>query len=137
MMRISIHGIRQHPWFSTKLPPYLAAPPLDTTEQAREINEEIIRDVVNIGFVEKHVRESLFNRIQNEATVAYYLLLDSRRRSPSDYFKSNVNRISSFNSTIPAQTVAPFAALVNHHLMAGLRPRVSADKKWAVGLQLN
>ncbi|WZZ53417.1 hypothetical protein YC2023_053524 [Brassica napus] len=105
MMRISIPGIRQHPWFSTKLPPYLAAPPLDTTEQARE------------------------------ATVAYYLLLDSRRRSPSDYFKSNVNRISSFNSTIPAQTVAPFAALVNHHLMAGLRPRVSADKKWAVGLQ--
>ncbi|XP_033145973.1 SNF1-related protein kinase catalytic subunit alpha KIN12 isoform X2 [Brassica rapa] len=135
MMRISIPGIRQHPWFSSKLPPYLAAPPLDTTEQAREINEEIIRDVVNLGFVEKHVKESLLNRIQNEATVAYYLLLDSRRRSPSDYFESNVNRISSFNSTIPAQTVAPFPALVNHHLMAGLRPRVSADKKWTLGLQ--
>ncbi|XP_033145974.1 SNF1-related protein kinase catalytic subunit alpha KIN12 isoform X3 [Brassica rapa] len=107
MMRISIPGIRQHPWFSSKLPPYLAAPPLDTTEQAREINEEIIRDVVNLGFVEKHVKESLLNRIQNE----------------------------SFNSTIPAQTVAPFPALVNHHLMAGLRPRVSADKKWTLGLQ--
>ena len=37
MMRISIPGIRQHPWFSSKLPPYLAAPPLDTTEQAREV----------------------------------------------------------------------------------------------------
>lgn len=37
MMRISIPGIRQHPWFSNQLPPYLAAPPLDTTEQVREV----------------------------------------------------------------------------------------------------
>ncbi|KAJ4902396.1 SNF1-related protein kinase 1.3 [Raphanus sativus] len=135
MMRISIPGIRQHRWFDSKLPPYLAAPPLDNTEQAREINEEIIRDVVNIGFDRNQVMESLFNRIQNEATVAYYLLLDSRRRSPSDYFKSNVNRISGFNSTIPTQAVPPFPALVNHQLMAGLRPWVSADKKWTLGLQ--
>ncbi|KAF8109355.1 hypothetical protein N665_0097s0010 [Sinapis alba] len=130
MMRISIHGIRQHTWFNNQLPPYLAAPPLDTTEQAREINEEIIRDVVNIGFDRNQVMESLLNRIQNEATVAYYLLLDSRRRSPSDYFKSN-----GFNSMIPAEAVAPFPALVNHHPMAGLRPRISADKKWTLGLQ--
>ncbi|CAH8363547.1 unnamed protein product [Eruca vesicaria subsp. sativa] len=135
MMRIDIPGIRQHSWFSNRLPPYLAAPPLDTTEQAREINEETILHVVDIGFDRNHVMESLFNRIQNEATVTYYLLLDRLRRDPSDYFKFNDKRIWVFNSTIPAQTVAPFPALVNHHLMAGLRPRVSTDKKWTLGLQ--
>lgn len=37
MMRISIPEIRQHPWFNNNLPRYLVIPPLDTTEQAKEV----------------------------------------------------------------------------------------------------
>ncbi|CAH2079874.1 unnamed protein product [Thlaspi arvense] len=137
LLRISIPGIRQHPWFNNQIPLYLAVPPLDTTEQARKIDEEIIQEVVNKGFDRNHVIESLVNMIQNEATVAYYLLLDSRRRVPSDYFQSNFKEISdgTFNSTIPVQMVASFPALINHDHMLGQRSRVNADKNWTLGIQ--
>ncbi|KAH0939866.1 hypothetical protein HID58_007327 [Brassica napus] len=48
--RITIPEIRQHRWFQTHLPRYLAVAPPDTLEQAKKINEEIVQEVVNMGF---------------------------------------------------------------------------------------
>ncbi|XP_027352969.1 SNF1-related protein kinase catalytic subunit alpha KIN10 isoform X3 [Abrus precatorius] len=85
MKRITIPEIRQHPWFQARLPRYLAVPPPDTMQQAKKIDEEILQEVVNMGFDKNQLVESLRNRIQNEGTVAYYLLLDNRFRVSSGY----------------------------------------------------
>ncbi|PIA35643.1 hypothetical protein AQUCO_03500179v1 [Aquilegia coerulea] len=85
MKRMTIPEIRQHPWFQAGLPRYLAVPPPDTLQQAKKIDEDIIQEVIKMGFERNQVVESLRNRVQNEATVAYYLLLDNRFRPTSGY----------------------------------------------------
>ncbi|KAG5001118.1 hypothetical protein JHK87_022190 [Glycine soja] len=85
MRRMTIPEIRQHPWFQARLPRYLAVPPPDTMQQAKKIDEEILQEVVKMGFDRNQLVESLGNRIQNEGTVAYYLLLDNRFRVSSGY----------------------------------------------------
>ncbi|KAF8390188.1 hypothetical protein HHK36_024710 [Tetracentron sinense] len=85
MKRITIPEIRQHPWFQAHLPRYLAVPPPDTMQQAKKIDEEILQEVVKMGYDRNQLVESLRNRLQNEATVAYYLLLDNRFRVSSGY----------------------------------------------------
>ncbi|XP_019089245.1 PREDICTED: SNF1-related protein kinase catalytic subunit alpha KIN11-like [Camelina sativa] len=86
LMRITIPEIRQHPWFNKNLPPCLATPPLATTEQANKIEEEIVQKVVDIGFDRNQVLASLVDKVQNEATVAYHLILDNQnqKRVPKD-----------------------------------------------------
>ncbi|GMI67032.1 SNF1 kinase homolog 10, SNF1-RELATED PROTEIN KINASE 1.1 [Hibiscus trionum] len=76
MRRMTIPDIRRHPWFQAHLPRYLAVPSSDTTQPARKIDEKILREVVRLGFERNHLVESLRNRVQNEGTVAYYLLSD-------------------------------------------------------------
>ncbi|MBA0817954.1 hypothetical protein Gohar_021137, partial [Gossypium harknessii] len=76
--RLTIPGIRQHPWFQPYLPRYLAVSPPDTTQQAQN-------HVVRVGFERNHLVESLCNRVQNEGTVVYHLLLDNRLGVSSDY----------------------------------------------------
>ncbi|MBA0769185.1 hypothetical protein Gotri_017946 [Gossypium trilobum] len=85
MKRLTIPEIRQHPWFQAHLPIYLAVPRPDTTQQAKKVDEEILQEVVRMGFEKNHLVESLRNRVQNEGTVAYYLLLDNRFGVPSGY----------------------------------------------------
>ncbi|XP_010528369.1 PREDICTED: SNF1-related protein kinase catalytic subunit alpha KIN11-like isoform X2 [Tarenaya hassleriana] len=96
--RITIPEIRQHHWFQIHLPRYLTVPPPNTMEQAKKINEEVLQEVVNIGFDRNQAVESLLKRIQNEATVTYYLLLDSRFRSPSAYLESEFQETKCFTS---------------------------------------
>uniref|UniRef100_M8BKE3 non-specific serine/threonine protein kinase n=1 Tax=Aegilops tauschii TaxID=37682 RepID=M8BKE3_AEGTA len=86
MKRIRIHEIRDHPWFQDRLPRYLAMPPPNTAQQSQnEIDEDTLQDVANLGYNKDHVCESLRNRLKNEETVAYYLLLDNRFRATSGY----------------------------------------------------
>ncbi|GMN42187.1 hypothetical protein TIFTF001_011393 [Ficus carica] len=85
MKRMTIPEIRQHPWFQAHLPRYLAVPPPDTMQQAKKVDEDILKEVVKMGFDSNQLIESLRNRVQNEATVAYYLLLDNRFRVSSGY----------------------------------------------------
>ncbi|XP_064984267.1 SNF1-related protein kinase catalytic subunit alpha KIN10-like isoform X4 [Musa acuminata AAA Group] len=85
MKRITIREIREHPWFQMRLPRYLAVPPPDTMQQARKIDDDIIQEVIKMGFDKNQLVESLHNRISNEATVSYYLLLDNRFRAMSGY----------------------------------------------------
>ncbi|CAN1143601.1 SNF1-related protein kinase catalytic subunit alpha KIN10 [Linum perenne] len=85
MKRMTIPEIRQHPWFQARLPRYLAVPPPDTMQQAKKIDEEILQEVIKMGFDRNQLVESLRNRLQNEGTVAYYLLLDNRFRVSNGY----------------------------------------------------
>ncbi|KAK5782630.1 hypothetical protein PVK06_037135 [Gossypium arboreum] len=83
--RLTIPEIRQHPWFQPYLPRYLAVFPPDTTQQAQKIDDDIFQHVVRMGFERNHLVESLCNRVQNEGTVVYHLLLDNRFGLSSDY----------------------------------------------------
>ncbi|CAH8289987.1 unnamed protein product [Eruca vesicaria subsp. sativa] len=139
--RITIPEIRQHRWFQTRLPRYLAVPPPDTLEQAKKINEEIVQEVVNLGFDRNQVMESLRNRVQNDATVTYYLLLDNRYRVPSGYLESEFQETtdSGSNPMRPAEAAAsPLGHWVPAHIDQyglGGRSQVPSDRKWALGLQ--
>jgi len=141
MKRITIREIRDHQWFQTRLPRYLAVPPPDTTQQAKMIDEDTLRDVVNMGFNKNHVCESLCSRLQNEATVAYYLLLDNRFRATSGYLGAdyqesmdrNLNQMaSSESSSSGTRNYVPGSS--DPH-SSGLRPHYPVERKWALGLQ--
>ncbi|KAE8724842.1 SNF1-related protein kinase catalytic subunit alpha KIN11 [Hibiscus syriacus] len=138
MKRMTIPEIRLHPWFQAHLPRYLAVPPPDTMQQARKIDEEILQEVVRMGFERNHLVESLRNRIQNEGTVAYYLLLDNRFRVSSGYLGAEFQETmeSGFNRLHPSEPTSP---AVGHRLPGyadyqamGLR---GPERKWALGLQ--
>ncbi|KAG1346202.1 SNF1-related protein kinase catalytic subunit alpha KIN10 [Cocos nucifera] len=88
MKRITIPEIRQHPWFTPHLPRYLKVPLLDTMQQAKRIDVDILQEVVKMGFDKDLLVKSLHNRQQNEATVSYYLLLDNRFRAAGGYLQA-------------------------------------------------
>uniref|UniRef100_A0A7N0SZ56 non-specific serine/threonine protein kinase n=1 Tax=Kalanchoe fedtschenkoi TaxID=63787 RepID=A0A7N0SZ56_KALFE len=107
MKRVTIPDIRKHPWFQAHLPRYLAVPPPDTMQQAKKIDEEILLAVVQMGFDKNQLLESLSNRLQNEGTVAYYLLLDNRFRISGGYLGAEFQEIvvdSSLPSYFSART---------------------------------
>ncbi|RRT39501.1 hypothetical protein B296_00057220 [Ensete ventricosum] len=159
MKRITIREIREHPWFQTRLPRYLAVPPPDTMQQAKKVNsfgvdamtltnticpflqieEDILQEVIKMGFDKNLLVESLHNRIQNEATVSYYLLLDNRFRAMSGYLGGDFQETMDYGFSRMGSSEAP--AIV-HRLPVymdppgiSLRPPVPAEKKWALGLQ--
>ncbi|RLN30541.1 SNF1-related protein kinase catalytic subunit alpha KIN10-like [Panicum miliaceum] len=127
MKRITIREIREHVWFKIRLPRYLAVPPPGTAQQVKKLDEETLNDVIKMGFDKNLLIESLQNRLQNEATVAYYLLLDNRLRTTSGYLGAEFQESmdSSFSQVI-AET--PTSATV-------LRQHFAAERKWALGLQ--
>ncbi|CAN1143609.1 SNF1-related protein kinase catalytic subunit alpha KIN10 [Linum perenne] len=85
MKRMTIPEIRRHPWFQARLPRYLAVPPPDTMQQAKKIDEEILQEVIKMGFDRNQLVESLPNRLQNEGSLAYYLLLDNKFHVSNGY----------------------------------------------------
>ncbi|KAG5247400.1 SNF1-related protein [Salix suchowensis] len=129
MKRMTIPEIHQHPWFQARLPRYLA------------IDEEILQEVVKMGFDRNQIIESLRNRMQNEATVAYYLLLDNRFRVSNGYLGAEFQETMecAFNGTHPNESSSPAGG---HHLPGlmdyqgnGLISQFPAERKWALGLQ--
>lgn len=144
MKRITIPEIRQHTWFQAHLPRYLAVPPPDTMQQAKKIDEEILQEVIKMGFDRNQLVESLRNRLQNEATVAYYLLLDNRFRVSSGYLGAEFQETMEcgFNRMAPPEAAAAAASAVAHRLPGyvefqgmGSRPQFPVERKWALGLQ--
>ncbi|KAG4969726.1 hypothetical protein JHK85_036147 [Glycine max] len=142
MKRMTIPEIRQHPWFQVHLPRYLAVPPPDTLQQAKKIDEEILQEVVNMGFDRNQLVESLSNRIQNEGTVTYYLLLDNRFRVSSGYLGAEFQETmdSGFNRMHSGEVASP---VVGHHSTGymdyqgvGMRQQFPVERKWALGLQV-
>ncbi|XP_072968042.1 serine/threonine protein kinase OSK1-like [Typha angustifolia] len=141
MKRMTIREIREHPWFQARLPRYLAVPPPDTTQQAKKIDEETLQDVIKMGFDKNQLVESLYNRMQNEATVTYYLLLDNRFRATSGYLGAEYQEaLDSGFSRMPAYETP--TSTIAHHLPGymdpqglGLKPHFPVERKWALGLQ--
>nr|XP_017242372.1 PREDICTED: SNF1-related protein kinase catalytic subunit alpha KIN10-like isoform X1 [Daucus carota subsp. sativus]XP_017242373.1 PREDICTED: SNF1-related protein kinase catalytic subunit alpha KIN10-like isoform X1 [Daucus carota subsp. sativus] len=142
MKRMAIPEIRTHPWFQAHLPRYLAVPPPDTLQQAKKIDEEILQEVLKMGFDRNSLVESLRNRVQNEGTVAYYLLLDNRFRVSSGYlgaeFQESMDGINRFSLNEPVSPVT--AQRSPRHIDyqgTASRPQFPVDRKWALGLQVN
>ncbi|QCE12612.1 SNF1-related protein kinase catalytic subunit alpha KIN10-like [Vigna unguiculata] len=141
MRRMTIPEIRQHPWFQARLPRYLAVPPPDTLQQAKKIDEEILQEVVKMGFDRNQLIESLRNRIQNEGTVAYYLLLDNRFRVSSGYLGAEFQESmdSSFNqmhsNEVASSVVGQRFPGYMDYPGVGSRPQFPVERKWALGLQ--
>lgn len=86
--RISVFGIRNHPWFQLALPPYLSLCPAEVDAEAcdRKIDEDAVQQVVKLGFegitspeqVEKAV--SIANVVGwNDVAVAYELIAETKR----------------------------------------------------------
>jgi 5'-AMP-activated protein kinase catalytic alpha subunit len=133
--RITIREIREHQWFQIRLPRYLAVPPPDTSQQAKMIDEDTLRDVVNLGFNKDHVCESLYKRLQNEATVAYYLLLDNRFRATSGYLGADYQESTVASTESASPTTRHYLPGSSDVHSNGLRPHYPVERKWALGLQ--
>ncbi|XBI22325.1 hypothetical protein VPH35_063354 [Triticum aestivum] len=143
MKRIRIHEIRDHPWFQDRLPRYLAMPPPNTAQQSQnEIDEDTLQDVANLGYNKDHVCESLRNRLKNEETVAYYLLLDNRFRATSGYLGVDYQEEmdTSFNQFTLLESASPstrnYLPGSSDSQGSGLRPYYRVERKWALGLQI-
>ncbi|KAF8049773.1 hypothetical protein N665_2118s0003 [Sinapis alba] len=140
MKRVTIPEIRQHHWFQAHLPRYLAVPPPDTVQQAKKIDEEILQEVINMGFDRNLLIESLRNRTQNDGTVTYYLILDNRFRVSAGYLGAEFQETMEGTPRMhPAESVA---SPVSHRLPGlmefqgvGLRSQYPVERKWALGLQ--
>ncbi|KAL8140835.1 hypothetical protein V2J09_006856 [Rumex salicifolius] len=141
MKRMTISDIRQHSWFQARLPRYLAVPPPDTMQQAKKIDEEILQEVIRMGFDQSQLVESLRNRIQNDGTVAYYLLLDNRFRTASGYLGSEFQETMDGNYNRMHQNETAIAAVPQRYhgyadyQVTGMRQQLAVERKWALGLQ--
>ncbi|MFS8031891.1 putative protein kinase CAMK-AMPK family [Helianthus anomalus] len=135
MKRITIPEIRVHPWFQAHLPRYLAVPPPDSMQQAKKTDEDILLEVVKMGFDRDALLESLRNRVQNDGTVAYYLLLDNRFRNSSGYLGAEFQKpLDGFNRNEVGASMMPqrSAAYMDYQ---GMNFRNQVERKWALGLQ--
>jgi len=142
MKRITIREIREHSWFKARLPRYLAVPPPDTAQQVKKLDDETLNDVIKMGFDKNQLTESLQKRLQNEATVAYYLLLDNKLRTTSGYLGAEYQE-SMDSSFFQVSTETPSSASEARQFGSpafgspafGLRQHFAAERKWALGLQ--
>ncbi|KAG8384667.1 hypothetical protein BUALT_Bualt04G0141800 [Buddleja alternifolia] len=136
MKRITIPEIRAHPWFQAHLPRYLAVSPPDSMQQAKKIDEDILQEVIKMGFDRNALVDSIRNRVQNEGTVTYYLLLDNRFRVSSGYLGAEFQETMElgYNRLNPSETTAsPVGQRLPGAIDGGRQ--LAVDRKWALGLQ--
>ncbi|XP_068661044.1 SNF1-related protein kinase catalytic subunit alpha KIN10-like isoform X2 [Aristolochia californica] len=133
--RITIPMIRQHLWFREHLPRYLAMPAVDAMHMVKKIDEEILQVVVDIGFDRSQVIECLQSKMQNQATVTYYLLWDNRFRASSGFLRAEFED-SSLNNLTPTLTShsSERHRYVDYQDICS-SSNLQAEKKWALGLQ--
>ncbi|XP_073260004.1 SNF1-related protein kinase catalytic subunit alpha KIN10 isoform X1 [Populus alba] len=136
--RMRMPEIRQHPWFQAHLPRCLAVPLPDTMQHAKKIDVEIFQEVVKLGFDGKQLIESIICRMQNEATVAYHLLLDHQLRDSNGYFGAEIQETteSSLSSMHPDEPSSSTGHLLPGHITnQGLALQFPGNRKWALGIQ--
>eukprot|EP00201_Polytomella_parva_P009928 CAMPEP_0175064574 /NCGR_PEP_ID=MMETSP0052_2-20121109/15413_1 /TAXON_ID=51329 ORGANISM="Polytomella parva, Strain SAG 63-3" /NCGR_SAMPLE_ID=MMETSP0052_2 /ASSEMBLY_ACC=CAM_ASM_000194 /LENGTH=383 /DNA_ID=CAMNT_0016330949 /DNA_START=33 /DNA_END=1181 /DNA_ORIENTATION=+ len=98
LKRITIPEVRQHSWFSLHLPRYLAVMQADTVVGAPRLDEETVSEAVRLGFDRSQLIDGLRQRLQNKATVTYYLMYDNRRRHGSNSYLNAEMAQSEVNS---------------------------------------
>ena len=64
---ICVRARRQHPWFTLHLPRYLAVMQADTLASSAMIDDEVVAEVVKLGFRRAEVVDSIQKRVQNKA----------------------------------------------------------------------
>ncbi|KAL3844641.1 hypothetical protein ACJIZ3_002044 [Penstemon smallii] len=140
MKRMTIPEIRAHNWFQAQLPRYLAVPSPDTLQQAKKIDEDILQEVIKMGFDRNALVDSIQNRVQNEGTVTYYLLLDNRFRVSSGYLGAEFQETMEFGYSRmnPSETTASpvgqrLLGAIDYQQFGG--GHFQNDRKWALGLQ--
>lgn len=134
LKRVTIAEIKQHPWFQFRLRRYLAVPPPDTAQQAKRVDEDIVQEVVRLGFERNELVESLQNRLQNQATVTYYLILDNWRRVSNGYLGGDLTETGVGKSQFRVDPHVNSPTLRIHD-NGGSMPRMQTERKWALGLQ--
>jgi len=149
LKRITIPEIRQHPWFMLHLPRYLAVMQAEPAVGCPRIDEDILNEVIRLGFERSVLVDSIKARVQNKATVAYYLMCDNRRRLPSSGYLSA--ELSEAPATLgplvfpPGVTTGPGGAQQQQQqqqqqsfgrLSAAESPqqRLMAERKWRLGV---
>lgn len=65
---------RQHPWFRLHLPRYLAVMQADTVATSTHVDDDVVDEVVRLGFSRGEVTESVKSRSQNKVTSRIALL---------------------------------------------------------------
>jgi 5'-AMP-activated protein kinase catalytic alpha subunit len=129
LKRMTIPEIRQHYWFKHRLPRYLAVPAPDVTQHLKKIDEEILKEVVRMGFDMAQLVESLQRRIQNGATVAYYLLVDNHSPVSNGYLGAEFKEMMMMEGSHAEML---HDAALN---MPTSFPTLPTDKQWRLGLQ--
>jgi len=149
LQRITIPEIRKHRWFVVSLPLYLSVTPDQIMSQFRAIDQEVLTEVVmKIGFERQELLLALQTQERNQMTVAYYLILDHKRRK-----MLGSSPIMHATQQLAQQTLA--AATENQHTsheqqpmhgiystqhgaagMSSLKPESEAQqRRWHLGLQ--
>jgi 5'-AMP-activated protein kinase, catalytic alpha subunit len=84
LKRITIDQVRQHPWYTTRLPRYLMLCPDALKRMSRELDGAIVTEVAGLGYTgagtEPLVMSALMAGTRNEVRVAYDLLLDRKHK---------------------------------------------------------
>lgn len=88
LRRITIPEVRCHPWFTARLPRYLAVMQADPGMAIPRIDGELVAETTRLGFDKEELLESLRSRQQNKGTVTYYLLADNRHQAPNGGYLS-------------------------------------------------
>ncbi|XP_071705440.1 SNF1-related protein kinase catalytic subunit alpha KIN10-like [Rutidosis leptorrhynchoides] len=133
MKRITIADLRQHYWFKSQLPRYLAVPAPDATDHLKKLDEEIMKKVINMGFEINRLIQSLHNRVQDDATVAYYLLFDNQSRIAGGYLGAEVSE------SLDNMHVDNMTDRTTHNRLTrdnSIRSNLPGEKKWQVGMQI-
>uniref|UniRef100_A0ACD6A8H6 Uncharacterized protein n=1 Tax=Avena sativa TaxID=4498 RepID=A0ACD6A8H6_AVESA len=87
--RMTVGEVCHHPWLQHSIPRYLAMPPPlhDANTQTLKVCDDTVEDVAKImvGLDKNNLVELLRTGAENQATVAYHLMLDKRYDAPARY----------------------------------------------------
>eukprot|EP00232_Nephroselmis_pyriformis_P004979 CAMPEP_0182903420 /NCGR_PEP_ID=MMETSP0034_2-20130328/31260_1 /TAXON_ID=156128 /ORGANISM="Nephroselmis pyriformis, Strain CCMP717" /LENGTH=515 /DNA_ID=CAMNT_0025038291 /DNA_START=214 /DNA_END=1761 /DNA_ORIENTATION=+ len=137
LKRITIPEIRQHPWFTQHLPRYLAVMPPDAASQALKVDPDTLEQVVKMGFDRNVVVDSIHTRVHNKATVAYYLMVDNRRRVSSGYLNAELSEAEVGSTATEMVPSIQGGFEIRRPSFAGaamMQQRLVAQRRWGLGI---
>jgi 5'-AMP-activated protein kinase catalytic alpha subunit len=91
--RMNMAEVRAHRWLQPDIRPYLAMPPLDACMQQQIVDDETVEQAVTRhGFDRSSLLQSLEDGAENEATVAYNLILGKQFDAATRYLWTMIRR---------------------------------------------
>lgn len=140
LKRLSIPEIRQHHWFATKLPRYLALPTPDVVSQRKAVDIDALEATAALGYPREKVLQELKQEQASAATVAYLLILDNRKRVASGYLGANFDEQAEAALMQPVETTElPHIQLTsrrNSSTASIMHQRHISSRWWGIGTKL-